>query len=57
MIDGRNNVKHHVEILEDLLPQVKADMEAAGVSSPVFMRDNSPIHNSYRALIWLQEAG
>ena len=21
------------------------------------MQDNSPIHNSYRALIWLQEAG
>jgi len=46
-----------VEILEEYLPQVKADMEATGVSNPVFMQDNSPIHNSYRALIWLQEAG
>ena len=32
-------------------------MEAAGISNPVFMQDNSSIHNSYRALIWLQEAG
>ena len=46
-----------MEILEEYLPQVKADMKAAGVSNPVFMQDNSPIHNSYRALIGLQEAG
>jgi len=45
-----------VEILEEFLLQVKADMEAAGVSNSVFMQDNSPIHNYYRALIWLQEA-
>ena len=57
MIEGRNNAKRYVEILEEYLPQVKADMEAAGISNPVFMQDNSPIHNSYRALIWLQEAG
>ena len=25
-------------------------------ANPVFMEDNSPTHNSYRALIWLQEA-
>ena len=36
-----------MEILEEYLPQVKADMEAAGVSNPVFMQDNSPIHNYY----------
>jgi len=57
MIHGRNNAEHYVEILEDLLTQVKADMEATGISNPVFMQDNSPIHNSYRALIWLQEGG
>ena len=32
-------------------------MEVAGISNPVFIQDNSSIHNSYRALIWLQEAG
>ena len=37
--------------------QVKEDMEAAGISNPVFMQDNSSVHDSYRALIWLQEAG
>ena len=46
-----------MEILEEFLLQVKADMEAAGLSNSVFMQDNSPIHNSYRALIWLQVAG
>jgi len=57
MREGRNNWERYVEILEEFLPQVKADMEATGVSNSVFMQDNSPIHNSYRALIWLQEAG
>jgi len=53
MVERRNNAERYVEILGEYLPQVKADMEAAGVSNPVFMQDNSPIHNSYRALIWL----
>ena len=58
IIEGQNNAERYVEILEELLPQVKADsMEVAGISNSVFMQDNSPIHNSYRALIWLQEAG
>ena len=52
MIEGRNNAERYVEILEEFLPQVKADMEAAGISNPVFTQDNP-----YRALIWLQEAG
>jgi len=55
MVERRNNAERYVEILGE--SQVKADMEAAGVSNPVFMQDNSPIHNSYHALIWLQEAG
>ena len=46
-----------MEILEEFLPQVKEDMEAAGISNPVFMQDSSSVHDSYRALIWLQEAG
>ena len=57
MIEGGNNVERYVEILEGYWPQLKADMGAAGVSNLVFMEDNSPIYNSYRALIWLQEAG
>jgi len=57
MIEGRNNAEPYVEILEEYLPQVKADMQAARVSNPVFMQVNSPIYNSYRALSWLQEAG
>jgi len=47
MTEGQNNSERYVEILEEFLPQVKADMETAGVSNSVFMQDNSPIHNSY----------
>ncbi|RPB20933.1 hypothetical protein L211DRAFT_841251 [Terfezia boudieri ATCC MYA-4762] len=39
------------------LPLVKEDMAAAGISTPVFMQDNSPIHNSYYSLGWLQDEG
>ena len=46
-----------MEILEEFLPQVKEGMEAAGISNLIFMQDNSSVHNSYRAVIWLQEAG
>ena len=57
IIEGQNNAERYVEIFEEFLPQVKEDMGEAGISNPVFMQDNSSIHNSYRALIWLQEAG
>ena len=57
MIEGRDNAERYVEIWEAFLPQVKEDMEAVGISDPVFMQDNPHIHNFHRALILLQEAG
>ena len=66
LIEGRYRCGALCGILEQSLPQVTADMGTAGISNPAFMQetqapsqegDNSPIRNSYRALIWLQEAG
>ncbi|RPB26573.1 hypothetical protein L211DRAFT_866446 [Terfezia boudieri ATCC MYA-4762] len=53
LLVGHNNSERYVEILEVYLPLVKEDMAAAGTSTPVFMQDNSPIHNSYYSLGWL----
>ncbi|RPB29645.1 hypothetical protein L211DRAFT_832355, partial [Terfezia boudieri ATCC MYA-4762] len=52
-----NNSERYVEISEVYLPLVKEDMAEAGISTPVFMQDNSPIHNSYYSLGWLQDEG
>ena len=32
-------------------------MAAAGISNPIFMQDNSSIHNSYLTRGWLEEEG
>jgi len=46
LLEGRNNAKTYLKILEDHLLRVCEEMYAKGILDPVFQHDNSPVHTA-----------